>query len=133
MQSQITQNQAYKALKSNVPVRNWCVSNQILDERYWTLERCIQEASCFPSRDRWEKESPVSYQKAIKRKWLTKCTTHIEGFRRKSGPASIWTLERCIEAGRACQKRSEFKRRFNYVYERARLKGWLDACCAHMR
>ena len=122
----------YKQFRTTTPVRNWCLNHSVVEESYWTLELCIEEASNFSTREQWERGSPVSYGKAIKRGWLTKCTTHIKGFQRRPAVPATWTLERCIEAGRQCQKRSEFKKRFHYAYERARLKGWLELCCAHM-
>ena len=132
MLSENIQSSFIKSFRSNFPVRNWCINQSVVEESYWTLERCIEEASHFPTRDEWEKKSPVSYTKAIKRGWLTKCTAHIKGFKRRPAIPPIWTLERCIEAGRQCQKRSEFKKKFHYGYEKARLNGWLDICCAHM-
>jgi hypothetical protein len=132
MQTQIFQIPAYKQLRTTTPARNWCLNQSAIEESYWTLDRCIEEASHFPTREQWEQESPVSYAKAIKRGWLTKCTTHIKGFRRKPAVPATWTLDRCIEAGRKCLKRTEFKKRFHYAYELARKKGWLDMCCDHM-
>lgn len=132
MQSQSNHTPLYKQFRTSIPVRSWCTREFQVEESYWTLERCVEEASQFSSREQWEKESPVSYSKAIKRGWLTKCTTHIKGFQRKAGVPATWTLEKCIEAGKQCQKRTEFKKRFHYAYERARLKGWLDICCEHM-
>ena len=132
MQAQSNQVPFHKLFRTTTPVRNWCLNQSVMDEGYWTLERCIAEASHFQTRDEWEKESPVSYGKAIKRGWLTKCTTHIKGFRKKPTVPAKWTMEKCVEVGRQCQKRAEFKKRFHYAYERARLQGWLDVCCAHM-
>ncbi len=133
MQAQISQVSPYKQFRTTIPVRSWCLNQSVVEESYWTLERCITEASHFSTREQWERESPISYSKAIKRGWLTKCTTHIKGFRRKPSVPATWTLERCIEVGRQCQKRAEFKKRFHYAYELARLKVWLDICCAHMK
>ena len=133
MQAQISQVPLYKQFRTAIPVRNWCLNQSVMDESYWTLERCIEEASHFPTREDWERSSPVSYQKAIKRGWLTKCTSHIKGFRRKPAVPAIWNLGRCIEAGKQCNKRTEFKKKFHYAYELARSKGWLDICCAHMK
>jgi hypothetical protein len=132
MQSQSNHIPLYKQFRTTTPVRSWCSSQFQTEGSYWTLERCIGEASQFSSREQWEKESPVSYGKAIKRGWLTKCTTHIKGFQRKPAVPATWTLEKCIEASKQCQKRTEFKKRFHYAYELARLKGWLDICCEHM-
>lgn len=132
MQSQGSYVPLYKQFRTTKPERNWCSNQLLVDESYWTLDRCIKEASQFLSRDQWQQKSPISYSKAIKRGWLTKCTTHIKGFQKKPAVPPIWTLDRCIEAGKQCQRKSEFKRRFSYAYERARLKGWLEVCCAHM-
>ena len=133
MQAQISQAPLFKQFRTTTPVRNWCLNQSVVEESYWTLERCIEEASHFPTRDRWEKESPVCYNKAIKRGWLTKCTRHIKGFKRKPAVPATWNLERCLEAGRQCKKRTEFKKRFHYAYELARSKGWLVVCCVHMK
>ena len=132
MQAQISQVPLDNQLRTTAPVRSWCSSQSGVEESYWTLERCIEEASHFPTRSEWEKKSPVSYTKAMKRGWLTKCTTHIKDFKRKPAIPATWTLEGCIEVGRRCKTRTEFKKRFHYPYEKARLNGWLDICCAHM-
>ncbi|QWD65472.1 hypothetical protein [Polynucleobacter sp. MWH-Aus1W21] len=132
MQAQISQVPLFKQFRTTTPVRNWCLNQSVTEESYWTLERCIEEAAHFTTRVDWEKKSPVSYAKAIKRGWLTKCTTHIKGFKRKPAVPATWTLEKCIDAGRQCLKRAEFKKRFHYAYELARQKGWLETCCEHM-
>ena len=132
MQVQDTQAPLYKLLRTTKPVRNWCLRESLVEESYWSLERCIEEASSFPTREQWQKASPVSYSKAIKRGWLTKCTTHIKDFRRKPAVPAKWNLEKCIEAGENCKSRAEFKEKFHYPYEKARLNGWLNQCCEHM-
>ena len=132
MQAQISQVPLYKQFRTTTPVRNWCLNQSVVEESYWTLERCIEEASHFPTREDWENKSPVSYKKAIKRGWLTRCASHIKRFKRKSTVPAAWTLEGCIEVGRQCKTRTEFKKRFHYPYEKARLNGWLSICCAHM-
>lgn len=121
-----------KEFRSHAPVRTWCIGNQSADDGYWTLDLCKEEAAKYQTRDDWEKGSSVSYQKAINRGWLTKCTAHIKDFRRKPAVPAVWTIEKCAEIAKQCQKRSEFKKRFHYPYEKARLNGWLDICCAHM-
>ena len=133
MHSENIQSSFIKSLRSNFPVRSWCSSPSLSDDGYWTLDLCKEEAAKYQTRDDWEQGSPVSYQKAINRGWLIKCTAHIVGFRRKPAVPAIWTLERCVETAKQCQRRAEFKERFHYPYEKARLNGWLDICCAHMR
>lgn len=133
MHSENIQSSFIKSFRSNFPVRSWCLSQSLSDDGYWTLDLCKEEAAKYQTRDDWEQGSPVSYQKAINRGWLIKCTAHIVGFRRKPAVPAIWTLERCVETAKQCQRRAEFKERFHYPYEKARLNGWLDICCAHMR
>lgn len=132
MQSQSNRTPFYKQLRITTPERNWCINQSWTEEGCWTLERCIAESSHFLSREEWERESPVSYRKAIRRGWLTKCTAHIKDFKRKATVPAKWTLKLCLEAGNQCKTRTEFKKRFKYPYEKARLNGWLDICCAHM-
>lgn len=132
MHSQANCKPIYKQFRTTTPERSWCINQAKTEECYWNLERCIEEAKQFPSREQWEEYSPVSYQKAIKRGWLTKCTSHIKGFKRKATVPAKWTIEQCIEAGKECKTLTEFKKRFQYAYEKARLNGWLDVCCAHM-
>ena len=115
------------------PVRNWVHNQSLIDEGYWTLELCIKEAAKYYTRDKWEEGSPISYKKAIKRGWLTKCMQHNPSFKRKASVPAIWTLEKCIELARKCNRRKDFKVAFCYPYEKARQNGWLDVCCAHMK
>ena len=122
----------FRSFRTQSPIRTWCSPNAFVDDSCWTLELCIEEARKYQSREEWEKQSPISYKKAIKRGWLTKCAIHIKDFRRKPTTTAVWTLKRCHEAAKQCQKRAEFKERFHYPYEKARLNGWLDICCAHM-
>lgn len=132
MQSQSDLIPPYKQFRTTTPERSWCINRAKTEEYCWTLECCIEEAKQFPTREQWEKESPVSYQKALKRGWLTKCTTHIKDFKRKATVPAKWTLEQCIGVGKQCKTRAEFKKRFHYAYEKARLNGWLDVCCTYM-
>ena len=133
MLSENIQSGFIRSLRSHFPVRTWCSYASLADDGYWTLDLCKEEAAKYRTRDEWEKESPASYRKAINRGWLTKCTAHIVGFKRNPATPAIWTLERCKEAAKQCQKRAEFKKRFHYPYEKARQNGWLDICCKHMR
>lgn len=126
----------YQAFKSATPVRNWCGNQNIselpTDERYWSLDLCIKEAARFSSRQEWEQKSPISYKKAIKRGWLTKCTVHIANFKRKPTVPEVWTYEICRNLAKKCTTRTQFKKMFSYPYEKCRKNGWLDMCCSHM-
>ena len=132
MQAQRYHIPLHKQFRTTLPEKNWCISQSQTEDIYWTLDRCIEAAKQYPTREDWEKKSPVSYSKAIKRGWLTKCTAHIKDFKRKATVPAKWTLKLCLEAGKQCKTRTEFKKRFHYPYEKARLNRWLDVCCAHM-
>lgn len=80
----------------------------------------------------WDGCVPMSVSFATLDRTLTKCTTHIIGFKRKPAVPAKWNLEKCIEAGKNFKSRAEFKKKFHYPYEKARLNGWLNQCCVHM-
>ena len=135
--NQTISHQAFKSFRASTPVRNWCKTGQIyqdlMHEGGWSLALCVEEARRFSTREEWEEKSPISYRKAIKRGWLTKCTTHIVGFKRKPTVPEVWTIEMCAEMAKQCLTRAQFKKTFSYPYEKCRRNGWLDICCAHMK
>lgn len=114
------------------PVRNWCSNEAVANEAYWSLGLCIKEAAQYASREEWERSSPVSYTKAVRRGWLAKCLGHVPGPYRRATTPTFWTFEKCCEVSRVYRKRSEFRMANRYAYEKARLMGWLDICCSHM-
>mgnify|MGYP000105405183 FL=1 len=132
MRSENIQSSFIKSFRSHIPVRTWCTNEKAVDDAYWTFDLCKAEASRYLSSEEWAKGSPASYKKAMINCWITKCTAHISNFRRPPAAQSVWTLAKCLEVGRQCKSRSEFKKRFHYPYEKARLNGWLEICCAHM-
>ena len=57
----------------------------------------------------------------------------MEPDRRKTVGQRLWTKEKCIELAKTCNSRAEFKRASGSAYLRARVNGWLDECCYHMK
>lgn len=101
-------------------------------KNYWTLEHCMDDAKQYKIKSEWCSAKRSGYSIASKNGWLEQCTAHMEQDMRKVGVQTVWTYEKCLELAKACSSRAEFKRASGSAYQRARVKGWLDECCAHM-
>ena len=44
-----------------------------------------------------------------------------------------WTYEKCKEDAMKYNKRNDFKKKSNSAYNSARLNGWLEDICSHMK
>lgn len=100
--------------------------------RYWTLERCIEQAKQFESKAKWSAAKRSGYTIASKNGWMDQCTSHMQPDLRTVPKQRLWTLEKCLELAKTCATRTEFKSKSVSAYQRARIRGWLDQCCAHM-
>jgi hypothetical protein len=96
---------------------------------YWTLERCMEDASQYRSRSEWLSGSASAHQIAKRNGWLERCCKHMSRLIR---PKGYWTLERCIEDAAPFSKRTDWKRLSGAGYDAAKKRGWLDKCCVHM-
>lgn len=100
-------------------------------KNYWSLDRCKEDAKKYKTKVEWSKAKPSGYSVAVSRGWVPECTEHMSDAR-KTNPQRLWTYEKCIDLARQCSTRAEFKRSSGSAYLRARIKGWLEDCCAHM-
>lgn len=50
----------------------------------------------------------------------------------KKYPNNYWNKERCYDAAKTCNSRSEFCKRYNTAYLLSLKNGWLDEICSHM-
>jgi hypothetical protein len=108
------------------------MSRQLAQKGYWTLEKCIEDAKQYKNLQEWSTAKPSGYSVARSKNWVSECTSHmIDG--RKISQKIIWTYEKCIELAKQCNSRAEFKKRSGSAYLRARVNGWLDDCCVHMK
>ena len=96
---------------------------------YWTLERCMEDASHFRSRMEWKGASSASYGKASRLGWLDRCCEHMNS---ETKPRGYWTLERCIEDAAQYGGVKEWLTASRSAYAIAHRKGWLEQCCRHM-
>jgi very-short-patch-repair endonuclease len=101
-------------------------------KNHWTLAACIEDAQQYKTKSEWQQATRSGYSIAAKNKWIEKCTAHMEPDGRKTLGQRLWTKEKCMELAKACNSRAEFKKASGSAYLRARVKGWLDECCAHM-
>ena len=107
--------------------------NRLLHKKnHWTLAACIADALKYKTKYEWQQATRSGYSIAAKNKWIEKCTAHMEPDGRKTVGQRLWTKEKCMELAKACNSRAEFKKASGSAYLRARVKGWLDECCAHM-
>lgn len=96
--------------------------------RYWSKEKCRQEAMNFTSRKEFREHSRA-YAAARKYGWLDEITQHIPRARR---PVSSYTFEECEAEARQFKTRSAFYNAKGPVYRAAKKCGWLDEICSHM-
>ena len=100
---------------------------------YWNLERCMEDAKRFDSRDQWGRNSGGAYASAKRHGWLEVCCRHMitkgEAVTRKK---LHWTLEKCMKDALRFNGRREWYRESSAAYGSAKRNGWLDKCCHHM-
>ena len=105
---------------------------QLHKKNHWGLKNCLEDAKQFKTKSEWQQAKRSGYSIAAKNGWLEQCTAHMELDGRKTVGQRLWTKEKCIELAKTCNSRAEFKKASGSAYLRARVKGWLDECCAHM-
>jgi len=108
------------------------MDRQLHKKNHWTLATCIKDAEQYKTKSEWQQATRSGYSIAAKNKWIEKCTAHMEPDGRKTVGQRLWTKEKCMELAKTCNSRTEFKKASGSAYLRARIKGWLDECCAHM-
>jgi very-short-patch-repair endonuclease len=99
---------------------------------YWTLERCAEESRKYASKKAWINAPRSGYTTAVAKGWVEQCSSHFVDGRKLVGNRK-WTLEVCRRLAATCSTRAEFKSKSASAYQRARVRGWLDECCAHMK
>jgi hypothetical protein len=65
---------------------NECCGHMIMKTkpmRYWTLERCIEEAKKYNTLTSWIKNDSGSYHAAYRNKWVKECVAHMVNKRNK--------------------------------------------------
>ena len=99
---------------------------------YWNdKERCHKEALNYNSRSKFQKECSSVYISAHRNGWLDEICSHMSETIKPSG---YWNYkERCHKEAFKYESRTEFHKGSGSAYESARINGWLDEICSHMK
>ena len=96
---------------------------------YWTKERCIESARRFNTRSEWYDGCQSSSTAARRNGWIEECCAHMD---RKIKPTGYWSKERCMNEALKFNGRWDWQKGNASSYRQAKVKGWLEECCAHM-
>lgn len=88
-------------------------------KKYWTEERCLEEAKKYTSKGDFKKENKSAYYAAYKNGWLDNYTW----FEKKS--TIYWTEERCLEEAKKYKTIIEFEKHARGAYAAARKNKWI--------
>jgi len=94
--------------------------------KYWTLERCNEEALKYNSRREFVNFSPSAYSVACKNGWLNLISKH-QKVHNKS-----WTKEECHLLALNFNNKKDFISAHKGAYIFALRRGWKDDICSHM-
>lgn len=98
-------------------------------DRYWTKEKCKEEALKYNSKIEFKLGSISSYIVSTKNGWTDEICSHMVNLRKSVG---YWTKEKCQEEALKYNSRTEFQKNSVSAYVRSRKEGWLDEICSHM-
>ena len=96
--------------------------------KYWTFERCQEEALKFNSVTEF-KNGSAAYSAAYRNDWMDEICSHMI---RTQKPNGYWTKEKCQEDSLKYNNRSNFQKNSYVAYDKAYKNGWLDDICSHM-
>jgi hypothetical protein len=131
-QWQLNHSTSYSMAKKN----GWfdeCIAHMVPTKhpsRYWTKERCMEDALRYSNKTEWLKQNAKCYQAANRNGWLKECTVHMIGLRK---PKGYWTLERCMEEAKKYASRKEWGLKSGGSYFYARYNKWVEECTTHMK
>ncbi|KKL75136.1 hypothetical protein LCGC14_2057910, partial [marine sediment metagenome] len=95
--------------------------------RFWTLERCKEDALRFKTRSEWADKSGSAYHSAGVNGWRDDCCGHMMEGKKPNG---FWNKkDNCRKDALRFKTCSEWKRKSSSAYQSACRNGWLDECC----
>jgi hypothetical protein len=97
--------------------------------RYWTKERCLEDAQKYQSVKEWRLSSPGAVGAAGKGGWLDECQAHMS---RGCVPDGYWTKERVLAEARKYQTKKEWREGASASQGAAYGNGWMIEATAHM-
>ena len=105
---------------------NW---NKRLPNRYWTKERCIEEAKKYKTYVDWNKNSSGSVSAAFDNNCIKECMTHMTPIRNQN---NFWTKERCIEEAKKYKTRKDWRYNNKASWSAAQRLKIYEECTKHM-
>lgn len=98
--------------------------------RYWTKERCIEEAKKHKRIVDWGKKGNSNSIRVAKNNgWFDECTSHMTVRKTKYG---YWNKETCLKEAIKYISRTEWASSGSDSYIAAKRRGIVEECCAHM-
>ncbi len=101
----------------------------VKSNRYWTKERCMEEALKYETKKEWRENSNSSYNITKKNGWFYECTSHMIPYVKSN---RYWTKERCIKEVLKYETKKEWRENSAGSYGAAKKNMWLDECTSHM-
>ena len=96
----------------------------------WTFELCKEEAKKYNMLSVFKKNSRGAYNRARLNDWLNDICSHMLN---KPFKVIKWTKKMCREEALKYETRSQYRYNSSNSYNRARVMGWLDEICRHMK
>ena len=97
--------------------------------KYWTKEKCQEEALKYNRRTDFQKYSHSANSIAVSNKWMDEICSHMELLKHHE---DYCTKEKCQELALNCKSRSEFHTKYYAAHKYATKNNWLNEICSHM-
>lgn len=94
----------------------------VKERKYWTKEKCIEEALKYKTRSEFQKNSKGSYMSCVRNGWLDEVCANMIGRRYKD----YWTKEKCIEESMKYKSYKDFRKLSSVAYQVSIKNGWSD-------
>lgn len=91
--------------------------------RFWTIEKCREEALKYTTRKDFQEGSGGAYNAAKKMGLIDTICAHMP---RTNKPAGYWTKDQCIKEARKNKTMSEFRKNCPSAFSIAWRNGWID-------
>lgn len=91
--------------------------------RYWTIEKCREEALKYSTRKDFQEGSGGAYNAAKRMGLLDSICAHMS---KTNKPAGYWTKARCLKEAKKNKSMSEFRKNCPSAFNIAWRNGWID-------
>jgi hypothetical protein len=93
-------------------------------EKYWTFERCQDEALKYKSKVEFSNMNNGSFSAAYRKGWLDEICSHMNNKIIK--PKNYWTYDKCKEESSQFKTKRDFFKNSQSAYSAAYKNGWLN-------